>query len=202
MSESAHDTMVPHAEPFRIFSSWLDEARSHGLREPGAMALATVDAAGNPHVRMLLLKEVDERGFVFYTNLNSPKARDLETQPQAALCFYWMPLGKQVRVEGAVEAVDPGEADAYFASRPRLSQLGAWASQQSRPMTGYWELERAVARETVRHGIGPVPRPPFWSGYRLMPERIEFWSEKPFRRHERRLYQRSGQAWSVQWLYP
>lgn len=189
-------------DPIAEFQAWMDQAKEAGLREPTAMSMATVGRDGKPHVRMLLLKGVDERGFVFYTNLNSPKAGDLKANPHAALCFYWMPLGKQVRIEGAVEPVGPEEADAYFATRPRLSQLGAWASSQSQPMNRYWDLEWRVAVETAKHGAGKVPRPPFWSGFRLVPTRIEFWKEKPFRRHERILYTLTEEGWTTQWLYP
>lgn len=188
--------------PITLFQTWLEEAKASGLREPTAMSVATVDTDGNPDARMLLLKGVDEAGFVFYTNLESPKALALARYPRAALCFYWMPLGKQVRVCGPVERVTDEEADAYFATRPRLSQIGAWASKQSRPMKGYFELEAEVAKFAIKFGIGKVPRPPHWSGFRLKPERIEFWTEKPFRRHERILYTRTEEGWQTQWLFP
>ena len=142
---------------------------------------------------MVLLKHADERGFVFYTNLESAKSADLKANPQAELCFYWGPLTRQVRITGPVERTTDAEADAYFATRPRLSQIGAWASQQSRPMRGgYFELEQACARVALRYPFGAVPRPPFWSGYRVVPERIEFWKQKPFRRHERVVYIREA----------
>lgn len=166
------------------------------------MALATADAAGRPSVRMVLLKHVDERGFVFYTNLESAKSGDLRANPHAELCFYWDPLKRQVRVGGGIESVTDAEADAYFATRARLSQIGAWASRQSQPMSGYFELEQACARVALRYPVGPVPRPPFWSGYRVVPDRIEFWKQKPFRRHERVLYARRDGAWSKTWLFP
>lgn len=172
------------------------------MREPTAMAMATSDAHGRPSVRMLLLKHADERGFVFYTNLGSPKIKDLKENPRAALCFYWMPLGKQVRVEGPVEAVSDEEADAYFATRPRLSQLGAWASVQSQPMPDRIALERKVAIVAARHALRKVPRPPFWSGYRVIPDRIEFWEERPFRRHRRVLYSKTNDAWKTELLFP
>ena len=144
------------------------------------MSLATLDADGQPDARMVLLKGVDERGFVFYTNLGSPKASALLQEPRAALCFYWDKIDKQVRVRGRAERVSDAEADAYFATRPRLSQIGAWASKQSQPMRGYYELEAKVAKTIVRFGVGEVPRPPFWSGFRVVPEQIELWKQKPF----------------------
>ena len=166
------------------------------------MSLATLDADGHPDARMVLLKGVDERGFVFYTNLGSPKAQALRREPRAALCFYWDKIDKQVRVRGRAERVSDAEADAYFASRPRLSQIGAWASKQSMPMRGYYELEAEVAKTILRFGVGEVPRPPFWSGFRIVPEQIELWKQKPFRRHERILYTRAADGWRKQWLYP
>ncbi len=190
------------SDPIAQFQQWLRDGAECGLKEPTAMALATADAAGRPDVRMLLLKGVDERGFVFFTNLESSKAADLRANPHAALCFYWMPLGRQVRVRGAVEPVSDAEADAYFATRARLSQLGAWASRQSRPMNGYYELETEVAKVALRFPFGDIPRPPHWSGYRLVPDEIEFWTEKPFRRHERVLHTRTAGGWQPQWLFP
>jgi pyridoxamine 5'-phosphate oxidase len=189
-------------EPIALFLSWFEDARHCGLDEPTAMALATADAAGRPSVRMVLLKHADERGFVFYTNLESAKAADLRANPRAELCFYWDPLGRQVRVGGRVEPVSDAEADAYYATRPRLSQIGAWASRQSRPMSGYFELEQACARVALRHPVGAVPRPPFWSGFRLAPDRIEFWKQKPFRRHERFVFVREAEGWKKSWLFP
>jgi pyridoxamine 5'-phosphate oxidase len=189
-------------DPLAQFNTWLDDAKRSGMDEPTALALATADAQGRPSVRMVLLKHADERGFVFYTNLESAKAANLQANPRAELCFYWNPLGRQVRITGSVELVSDAEADAYFATRPRLSQIGAWASQQSRPMQGYFELEKACAMVALRYPFGAVPRPPFWSGYRVVPERIEFWKQKPFRRHERVLYTREHGAWKEQWLFP
>ena len=189
-------------EPIQLFKSWLEEAKAADIKEPTAMTVATISAEGKPEARMLLLKGVDERGFVFYTNLGSPKAKSLQANPNVALCFYWMALGKQVRVTGLVTPVSDSEADEYFASRPRLSQLGAWASRQSQPMGGYYELEAEVAKAALRFGVGKVPRPPFWSGFRLAPETIEFWKEKPFRRHERMIYQKAPEGWTTQWLFP
>ena len=188
--------------PTALFRNWFQEAIDAGLQEPSAMSLATLDADGHPDARMVLLKGVDERGFVFYTNLGSPKARALLQEPWAALCFYWDKIDKQIRVRGRADRVCDDEADAYFVTRPRLSQIGAWASDQSQPMRGYFELEAEVAKTVVRFGVGEVPRPPFWSGFRVVPEQIEFWKQKPFRRHERILYTRAAGAWQKQWLYP
>ena len=189
-------------DPIARFTAWLEEAVNTGVPEPTAMAVATADADGAPHVRMLLLKGVDERGFVFYTNLGSPKAAELAANPRASLCFYWNPLKRQVRVSGRVERVSDAEADAYFATRPRLSQIGAWASPQSQPMTDRFELERNCAAVALRFGIGAVPRPPHWSGYRVVPEHIEFWQEKPFRLHERIRCTRTAGGWTSQRIFP
>ncbi len=171
-------------DPIAIFQTWFDEAIDAGLKEPSAMSLATLDVDGQPDARMVLLKGVDERGFVFYTNLGSPKASALLREARSALCFYWDKIDKQVRVRGRAERVSDAEADVYFATRPRLSQIGAWASKQSQPMRGYFELETEVAKTLVRFGVSKVPRPPFWSGFRVIPEQIELWKQKPFRRHE------------------
>ena len=166
------------------------------------MCVGTVDPDGSPDVRMMLFKGADERGFLLYTNMESPKARALMNDSRVALCFYWSELGKQVRLRGRAERVSEREADAYFATRPRLSQISAWASKQSQPMRGYFELETEVAKATLRFGVREVPRPSFWSGFRVVPERIEFWIQKPFRRHERILYSRTEAGWQKQWLYP
>jgi pyridoxamine 5'-phosphate oxidase len=189
-------------DPIKLFQEWFAAARAAEPDDPTAMALATADAAGRPSVRMVLLKAADERGFVFYTNLTSPKSDDLRANPRAALCLHWAKLERQVRIDGRVEPVSDAEADAYFASRPRLSQLGAWASKQSKPMKGRFELEQAVAATAVRFNIGTVPRPPFWSGFRVVPERIEFWHQRPFRHHDRQLFVREGDGWREQWLFP
>ena len=167
------------------------------------MALATVDPEGWPEVRMVLLKHVDEHGFVFYTNLESDKGRALAETPRAELCFYWNPPGRQVRVRRTVEKVNDQEADAYFASRPYLSRIGAWASRQSRPISGMAELERAIAAAALRYPLGEVPRPPHWSGFRVRAQTIELWSEKPFRLHERIRYVRTGDdRWNAVPLFP
>ena len=189
-------------EPIELFRSWLKEAEDAEPINPNAMTLATVDAEGRPSARMVLLKDVDEKGFVFYTNLASRKADDLGVNSNAALCFYWKTLAKQVRVEGAVAPVSDVEADEYFASRAKLSQLGAWASKQSQPLEGRMALEKRVARYTAKFNIGTVPRPEFWSGFRIAPIRIEFWKEEAFRLHGRTVYLRDGEGWTTEKLYP
>ncbi|MEF8794412.1 pyridoxamine 5'-phosphate oxidase [Thiohalorhabdus sp.] len=193
----------PQTDPLTRFHEWLREAEAHESVNPNAMSLATANSDGLPSVRMVLLKEADEQGFVFYTNLESRKAQELETNPRAALCFYWKSLGRQVRVEGPVEPVSEVEADAYFASRPRGSQIGAWASHQSQPLASRSELKREAARYSVRFGVGAIPRPPYWSGYRVFPQWIEFWEERAFRLHDRIAYHRQeGGGWEAERLYP
>ena len=191
-------------EPMRLFSAWFEEAVRREPSDPNAMALATVDADGVPNVRMVLLKGVDERGFVFYTNRDSTKGKELEGAPRAALVFHWKSLTRQVRIRGTVETVTDAEADAYYATRPRLAQIGAWASRQSAPLESRLAFEKAVARSTAKYVVGTVPRPPFWSGYRVVPEAIEFWHDRPFRLHDRIEFRRDrpGGAWTKTRLYP
>jgi pyridoxamine 5'-phosphate oxidase len=189
-------------DPFHLFDEWFKAAAETEPDEPNAVALATVGAEGMPSVRMVLLKGVDDRGFVFYTNYESRKGRQLLANPQAALCFHWKSRKRQVRIEGKVEQVSPEDADAYFATRARTSQIGAWASQQSRPLAGRFELEKRIAQFTAKFGIGTVPRPPHWSGFRIVPELIEFWENRPFRLHDRLVYHRDGDGWRTERLYP
>ncbi len=191
-------------EPLRLFTAWLKDATGSEPRDPTAMTLATVDADGLPNARMVLLKGADERGFVFYTNIDSQKGRELATRPQAALVFHWKSLNRQVRVRGTVERVTDAEADAYFATRAKQAQIGAWASKQSSPLESRLVFEKAVSLYAAKYAIGEVPRPPNWSGYRIAPLRIEFWQERPFRLHDRVDFVREtlSAPWSKTRLYP
>jgi pyridoxamine 5'-phosphate oxidase len=198
------DELSAASEPFVLFDAWLEEARRSEPEDPTAMALATVDADGLPNVRMVLLKGADPSGFVFYTNTGSQKGTELIAAGKAAVVFHWKSLRRQVRVRGGVTQVLDEEADAYFATRPRLSQIGAWASQQSRPLEARFELEAAVAKATARFAIGAVPRPPYWTGFRIAPVYIEFWRDRPFRLHDRMIFRRAetGGAWTKTRFYP
>jgi pyridoxamine 5'-phosphate oxidase len=190
------------ADPFRLFSEWLAEATASEPNDPNAMSLATIDESGMPDVRMVLLKGFDQAGFVFYTNLGSAKGRELAAHPKAALLFHWKSLRRQVRVRGAVTPVSDAEADAYFATRPRLARIGAWASKQSDPIESRFALEKAVALYTAKFAVGDVPRPPHWSGFRIAPEEIEFWRDGTFRLHHRLRFVASGTTWSQVMLQP
>lgn len=188
----------------RLFSAWLNDATASEPRDPTAMTLATVDDDGAPNARLVLLKGVDARGFVFYTNKNSQKGRELDAHPVAALVFHWKSLNRQIRVRGPVEHVTDEEADAYFASRPKQAQIGAWASKQSSPLESRLAFEKAVALYAAKYAIGAVPRPPYWSGYRILPLRMEFWHDRPFRLHDRIEFHRDAldAPWSKTRLYP
>lgn len=195
-------------DPLVLFEEWLQAAGETEPNDPNAMALATVDEDGLPDVRMVLLKGADRDGFVFYTNLESAKGQELLTSGKAALCFHWKSQRRQIRVRGPIAQVSDQEADAYFQSRARDSRVGAWASQQSRPLEGRFQLEKEVARYTAKHAIGEVPRPPYWSGFRVMPQQIEFWRDRPFRLHDRLVFHRQGDVaddgwdWTTERLFP
>jgi len=193
-------------DPIALFEAWMEEAAKTEPNDPNAVCLATATPDGRPSARMVLLKGVDQErpggGFVFYTNLESRKGGELAANPQAAMCFHWKTLQRSVRVEGCIQPVSAAEADAYYASRARGSRIGAWASKQSRPLESRFALEKAVAEQTLRFGIGEIPRPDYWSGFRLLPARIELWRDMPFRLHERRVFHRTAEGWALEMLYP
>lgn len=191
-------------EPFALFASWFEAAKASELNDPNAVTVATADEDGLPDARMVLMKDFDPRGFVFYTNTRSAKGRQLAANPQAAMLFHWKSLRRQVRMRGPVSRVQDAEADAYFATRHRDSQIGAWASEQSRPMPGRFALERRAAEFALKFGLGAVPRPPHWTGYRLAPMRLEFWRDRPFRLHDRLVFERTDAdaPWTRTRLYP
>jgi pyridoxamine 5'-phosphate oxidase len=196
--------IVPQNDPVAMFAQWMTEAAKQEVNDPESMALATVDEAGHPNVRMVLLKAADARGFVFYTNTDSAKGCELAAHPDAALCFHWKSIRRQVRVRGPVTRVSDEEADAYFATRPKDSQIGAWASAQSRAMETRFAFEREFAKYAAKFALSKVLRPPYWSGYRVMPLEIEFWRNRPFRLHDRLIYRRGSpdSPWRTERLFP
>lgn len=201
-AHAANEADIDGAEPFDLFGQWLMDARGKEPNDPNAMTVATVDADGMPDARMVLLKDFDRQGFVFYTNTESAKGRQILEARKAALLFHWKSLRRQVRIRGTVELVSDAEADEYFASRARNSQIGAWASEQSRPLESRFALEKRVAEYGLKFGIGAVPRPPHWTGFRIVPSEMEFWRDKPFRLHDRLKFERAGDGWVKSKLYP
>ncbi len=207
---------IKKQDPIEMFNQWLREAEKHEINDPNGVALATADKNGKPSLRMVLLKNVDQNGFTFYTNIESKKGRDLAENPNAAMLFHWKSLRRQIRIEGSVSMVSDQQADDYFQSRDRQSRIGAWASQQSRPLESKFALEKAVAKNAAKYGIGHIPRPEYWSGFTIFPARIEFWQDGAFRLHDRYLFEKSDDnldnttfdqdlhngLWQCQRLYP
>lgn len=202
LAANGDEAAFERAEPIGLFVDWLADARAHEINDANAMTLSTVDADGSPDSRIVLLKDIDARGLTFYSNTESNKGRELATHPVAALVFHWKSLRRQVRVRGRVEPVSSAEADAYFATRARESRIGAWASDQSRPLANRAELEAAIARETARFEGQDVPRPTHWSGWRVIPDAVEFWRDRPFRLHDRLRFTRDGDVWTRSRLQP
>ncbi|AIK96909.1 pyridoxamine 5'-phosphate oxidase [Candidatus Odyssella acanthamoebae] len=196
------DIINPPQDPISLFNDWFQQAGEKEINDPNVMALATADKEGRPSVRMVLLKGITDGNFVFFTNLDSRKGNDLKVNCHVALCFHWKSLRLQIRVEGVVEPVSDEEANTYFATRPVGSQIGAWASKQSRPLDDRSQLEEALAAYSLKFGDDNVPRPSHWSGFRVIPQEIEFWEEQPFRLHNRLVYTRNGSAWKTKMLYP
>ena len=204
MNSLKSDDFTRDDDPFALFGKWFADAQTSEPNDPNGMAIATADTNGLPNVRMVLMKEWDADGFVFYTNLESQKGREITANPQAAAVFHWKSLRRQVRLRGPVSPVTDAEADAYFNSRPRNSRIGAWASQQSRPLESRFALEKAVAVQAAKYALGPIPRPPYWTGLRIAPVYLEFWHDRPFRLHDRVIFRRDkpGHPWEKTRYYP
>lgn len=201
-SSLMNDDFTTSDEPFRLFADWLKDAEASELNDPTALSLATVDADGMPNVRMVLLKGYEDGGFTIYTNFESQKGRELLASRKAAMCFHWKSLRRQIRIRGNVSVVSDADADSYYASRPRGSRIGAWASKQSRPLESRFALEKAVAEYTAKYPVGDIPRPEYWSGFRVEPVSIEFWHDRKFRLHDRIVFTREVDSWNKTRLYP
>ncbi len=201
-SSLMNDDFTASDEPFQLFAAWLKDAEASEVNDPTALSLATVDPDGMPNVRMVLLKDYEDGGFTIYTNFESQKGRELLASKKAAMCFHWKSLRRQIRIRGNVSVVDDADADTYFSSRPRGSRIGAWASKQSRPLESRFALEKAVAEYTAKYPVGDIPRPEYWSGFRLEPVSIEFWHDRRFRLHDRIVFDRQKDGWNKTRLYP